>query len=92
VNIAPLAVLTARPDSAFALPRDTMVVRWQALAKDGFDVPIAQRHPRPARQIVAVGETYDFQYTPTSPGNLRLELRTNGGPHVLLIRVPIRQE
>jgi len=90
VNIAPLVSLTAMPDSPDVITRDSMLVRWQERAKDGFDLPSEQQHPQPARQIVAVGETYDFEYTPTTAGTLRLEFRTNGAQHRLLIRVPIR--
>jgi FtsP/CotA-like multicopper oxidase with cupredoxin domain len=91
-NVAPAVALTARPDSAMTITRDTMLVRWTRLAKDGFDLPLGARTPVPARQIVAQGETYDFEVTPRAPGNLRLEFRTNGGAHRLLIRVPIRVE
>lgn len=92
INVSPLVMLTARPDSAISMPRDTMTVRWTPVAKDGFDLPLGATRPAPARQILAVGETYDFEYIPRAPGNLRLEYRTNGGPHRLLIRVPIRVE
>ncbi|HXD47839.1 MAG TPA: multicopper oxidase domain-containing protein [Gemmatimonadaceae bacterium] len=86
----PFVWLTARPDSAAAMVRDSMLVRWQRIAKDGFDLPAAARGPRPADQIVAVGETYDFLYTPATNGLLRLEVRGSGANHGLLIRVPIR--
>ena len=92
VNIAPAVLLTSRPDSALTSMRDTMIVRWTLLAKDGFDVPLGARTPARARQIVAQGETYDFEYTPRAQGNLRLEFRTNGGAHRLLMRVPLRVE
>ena len=92
VNIAPEVLLTSRPDSAATSMRDTMMVRWTMVAKDGFDVPPGVRGAVPAWQIVAQGETYDFEYTPSVPGNLRLEFRTNGGAHRLLMRVPIRVE
>lgn len=91
-NAAPLVSLTARPDSAARLGQDTMVVRWRPVAKDGFAVPSAGQLPRPARQIIAMGETYDFEYTPTTRGILRLEFRGNAGAHPLLVRVPIRVE
>lgn len=90
VNMAPLVSLTARPDSAMTIARDTMLVRWVPAAKDGFDRPAAERRPEPADQILAVGETYDFEYKAEHPGTLRLEVRTNGAPHRLLLRVPIR--
>jgi hypothetical protein len=67
--------LTSRPDSALRLANDTLLVRWRRLAKDGFDLPPAQQQPRPARQLVSMGETYDFEYTPVRQGTLRLELR-----------------
>jgi len=82
--------LTARSDSAAHLANDGSLVRWRLLAKDGFDAPAAQRSPRSARQLVSMGETYDFDYTPTRRENLRLEVR---GPEGRLIRsVPIRVE
>jgi manganese oxidase len=82
----PSFCLTARPDSALTGAQDTMIVSWRPLAKDGFDLPAAMQAPRPARQIVSMGETYDFEYTPQRTGPLRLEVRTGH----LLVRVPIR--
>jgi hypothetical protein len=89
---APSYWLTARPDSTARIAKDTMLVRWQPVAKDGFDLPVSARSEQAAQQVVSVGETFDFEYTPTVPGNLRLELRTPRGAHALLIRVPIRVE
>jgi hypothetical protein len=68
-----------------------MLVRWLPVAKDGFDLPPAQRSPLPARQLVTMGETYDFEYTPLHQGTLRLEVR-GLTDHLLKIRVPIRVE
>jgi FtsP/CotA-like multicopper oxidase with cupredoxin domain len=87
--------LTARPDSAFGNVNDTMVVHWRPIAKDGADLPPAIRGQRLARQIVSMGETYDFEYTPAQRGTLRLEVRTLNPPRAggrLLVRVPIRIE
>ena len=90
--------LTARPDSAFINPDDTMLVRWRPVAKDGADLPAAARGERPAHQIVSMGETYDFEYVPRQRGTLRLEVRTANPPPgfgksgKLLVRVPIRVE
>ncbi len=91
-NPVPWFWLTARPDSALTLQSDPMVVRWLPVAKDGFDRPASARVPRTAGQIVAMGETYDFEYTPHERGMLRLEVRANGRQRRLLIRVPIRVE
>lgn len=84
-------ILTARRDSVFELPADSLQARWLFVAKDGADLPGPQRVTRPARQIVSMGETYDFSYTPSAAGHLRLEVRA-GGTGALLARVPIRAQ
>jgi FtsP/CotA-like multicopper oxidase with cupredoxin domain len=84
-------ILTARADSAAALSADSLTVSWRPLAKDGADLPPDARAARPARQIIGMGETYDFEFTPTARGILRMEVR-GGGPGGLLGRVPIRVE
>ena len=82
----PFFCLTARPDSTLIGAKDTMIVNWRPVAKDGFDLPSGMQVPRPARQMISMGETYDFEYTPQHTGTLRLEVRTGQ----LVIRVPIR--
>ena len=96
-NPSPTFWLTARTDSVFANRNDSLVVHWNPLAKDALDLPAALRTSRPARQMVSMGETYDFEYTPAHRGLLQLEVRASPPPgvrvpHVLLIRVPIRVE
>lgn len=81
-------ILTARRDSTATLTADSLEVRWRQVAKDGADLPEARRVDRPARQIVSMGETYDYLYTPSASGDLRLEVRAGNG--TLLARVPIR--
>ena len=49
-------------------------VRWRAVAKDGADLPPAQVVEREARQLISVGETYDFEFEPTTRVDLRLEV------------------
>jgi len=53
---------------------DNGPVQWRAVAKDGADLPPSQATARPAKQPISVGETYDFEFTPTAPVNLRLEV------------------
>jgi hypothetical protein len=88
--------LTARSDSAFGGGRDTSMVHWSPAAKDGAELPSAARAPRPARQLISVGETYDFEYTPQERGTLRIEVRQVSPPSglggLLLVRVPILVE
>jgi len=76
---------------------EMQTLQWRPIAKDGADLPLAARAPRLARQIIGMGETYDFEYTPERPGPQRLEVVTtvspgSGARPALLIAVPIRVE
>jgi len=85
--------LTARADSMPTSPApDPMLVDWLPVAKDGADLPDGERQARPARQIVSVGETYDFEFVPGRAGHLRLEVRLPGFAGRLVVRVPVRME
>jgi manganese oxidase len=83
--------LTARPDSSLANLRDTMLVQWRSVAKDGADLPERDRTPHSATQVVSIGETHDVEFVPTRRGLLRLEVRPPS-LGVLTVRVPIRVE
>ena len=83
--------LTARPDSSDANLRDSMLVQWRPLAKDGWELPEESRALRPAQQIVSIGETYDFEVQPLSRGDLRIEVRPPSARR-LAVRVPVRVE
>ena len=50
------------------------LARWRAVAKDGADLPPAQAVEQEARQVISVGEAYDFEFEPTTRGDLRLEV------------------
>jgi FtsP/CotA-like multicopper oxidase with cupredoxin domain len=65
-------------------------MRWTLVGKDGLEVPQSQRAARPARQLVAVGETYDFELAPMPPrpASLWMELRRGNGE--LLFQWPVR--
>jgi manganese oxidase len=55
-------------------------VTWRPLTKDGAPLPPDRCVPQPARQLIAVGETYDFEFqTPPGRQTLWLEVRTPGG-------------
>jgi FtsP/CotA-like multicopper oxidase with cupredoxin domain len=84
--------LTARVDSVAGNPRDTLLAQWRPLAKDAMELPKAEQAMRPARQVVTMGETYDFAFLPTKPGQLRLEVRVSVPRPRLMVRVPIRVE
>ena len=90
-NPEPTASLSARPDSAYELESDTMLVRWRLVAKDGAE--LSGQPLREARQSITMGETYDFEFTPARAGSLRFEFRNPPGfGGVLLERVPVRVE
>ena len=59
--------------------RDTALVVWRSLAKDGADLPISQSKVRPAAQAVMVGETYDFEFEPRERGVYTLTIDGPGG-------------
>ena len=61
------------------LVRDGSPVRWRPLAKDGWKLAAHQSGLVRSEQTVSIGETYDYEYQPTRPGELHLELRSGGG-------------
>ncbi|MBA3295952.1 MAG: multicopper oxidase domain-containing protein [Acidobacteria bacterium] len=77
INISPnsTGIVTLRNDAG--------PVQWRPVSKDGADLPPAQTQARPARQVISVGETYDFEYTPSVPGDLRLEVFRRGPQPVI---------
>jgi FtsP/CotA-like multicopper oxidase with cupredoxin domain len=90
INPNATVTLTARPDSSLRNSPDSMLVQWRQLAKDGADLPASATTARPARQMISMGETYDFEYTPTQAGSLRIEIRAAGPAGALLTRVPVK--
>ena len=72
IDISPndTAVVSMRGDSG--------LVQWRAVSKDGAELPPVQATTRAASQQISVGETYDFEYVPTAPAELRLEVRVVG--------------
>jgi len=81
-------ITTGRPGLALELKQDTTLMTWRPVAKDGADLPPTARGVRPARQTLGIGETMDFEFFPTQPGEYKIEARTRMG--TLLGTVPIR--
>jgi FtsP/CotA-like multicopper oxidase with cupredoxin domain len=74
INITPNDVLVV------ALQTSKGPVMWRPLTKDGAPVPPERNRPVTASQVIAVGETYDFEYdAPAGRQNLWLEVRTPAG-------------
>jgi manganese oxidase len=61
------------------LVRDSSVQTWHAVAKDGFTLPPQQATAQPSSAFVASGETEDFEFTPDTPTDLKLEIDRVGG-------------
>lgn len=73
--------------TAVSLRGDAGLAQWRAVGKDGADLPPNQATERPASFTISVGETYDFEYEPTAPGDLRLEVLRGGFITTALVRV-----
>ena len=63
---------------------------WKPLAKDGETLPAGQTALRPARQLVTVGETYDFEIQPVRSQQLWLDVRRASGEWVLQAPIKLR--
>lgn len=61
------------------LASDSTPVVWRAWAKDGADLPESHRVEKRAQQVVGVGETYDFMWTPGRTGRFVLKTVEPGG-------------
>jgi FtsP/CotA-like multicopper oxidase with cupredoxin domain len=61
----------------FTIKRDTTVMQWTPLAKDGADLPASQRAPRKASLVLDVGQTYDAEFTPAAAGEYVLSTPTD---------------
>ena len=83
INISP----NAAANVTLAGPKGP--VQWRAVAKDGADLPPSQATVRSARQQVTVGETYDFEYQPEGPMELRLDVARRLQPVVTAMAVVV---
>ena len=82
INIHP--VVPAR----FTMMKDTVPVMWRAVSKDGAKLPAGRTAPRRATVFMGVGETYDFEFTPSEPMQARL-LVANTGRETFSLAQPI---
>lgn len=81
INITPNFTLVV------SLRGESGPIQWRAIAKDGADLPPNQATVRAATLTIGVGETYDFEYEPTGPGDLRLDVLRLGN---VVVTNPIR--
>jgi FtsP/CotA-like multicopper oxidase with cupredoxin domain len=78
---------TARPSMIARHLKESPLVTWRAIAKDGMYLPADQATVRPAMQQSGNGEAYDFEFTPTAPGDLRFTMSSAAG--LLLVTLPL---
>ena len=66
----------------FELRRDSTLAEWRTVAKDGWELPAEQATVGKATRWLAVGETFDAQFTPREAGTYRLRIpgRPNEAP------------
>ena len=79
---------TFRPAMRLRLLRDSTLLEWRALAKDGMDLPADQAITGRSEIQMGNGETYDFEFVPSVAGELRFDVTSAAG--VLLVSMPIR--
>ena len=70
INIAP------NHDVTVSLGGESDAMQWRLVAKDGFELPPHQRRTGPARLLFSVGETYDYEFTPTRVGEFPLTVQS----------------
>jgi FtsP/CotA-like multicopper oxidase with cupredoxin domain len=81
--------LIARREGANGASRDS-IVQWRRVAKDAFELPEPERTLRTARESISMGETYDYEFTPTQRGEMRIEIRVAVPVNRVMVRAPIR--
>ena len=80
-------VHTYRPSMRMRVIRDATLLTWRALAKDGMDLPADQAIVGPSTIQMGNGETYDFEFVPTTAGDIRIEVTSGIGD--LLVSMPL---
>ena len=81
-------VHTFRPSMIMKVMRDSSLMTWRALAKDGMPMPTDQATVRPASVQMGNGETYDFEFVPSEAGDIRIDVTAGNG--TLLVRQAVR--
>jgi FtsP/CotA-like multicopper oxidase with cupredoxin domain len=83
-------VHTFRPSMIARLLRDSTLVTWRAVAKDGMDLAADRATVRRAIQQMGNGETYDFEFAPTEAAKLRLTVSSAAGALLATMPVEVR--
>ncbi len=81
-------VHAARPSMILRILRDSTVLTWRSVAKDGMPLPDDQVEVRRSQVQMGNGETYDFEFTAAEPADLLFDIKAANGQ--LLLKLPIR--
>jgi FtsP/CotA-like multicopper oxidase with cupredoxin domain len=84
-------VHTFRPSMIVRLLRDSTLVAWRAVAKDGMDLPPDRATMRRAIQQMGNGETYDFELAPREAADLKLTVTSAAGQLLAEMAVRVRR-
>jgi hypothetical protein len=87
-----LRFLSIQRDKAHAivLRGDSVTQRWTPIAKDGADLPRALQRERASTFTIAVGETYDFSWTPQRVMDAEITVRQLGQNRLHTIPIRVR--
>jgi hypothetical protein len=72
------------------LLQDSTVMKWTPVAKDGADLPVAQRVARAATLRMESGETADFEFLPPRRGEYLLSLFMSDSKAPMTQRIIVR--
>ena len=84
INIGPAQRLI------FSIKRDSTVLTWRRLAKDGADLPPMLAVTAPSTRRLAVGEMFDAEFMPPAGGEYRLTVGLPGGKTIYDRRLIVR--
>jgi FtsP/CotA-like multicopper oxidase with cupredoxin domain len=56
-----------------SIKQNDQLVSWTLIAKDGISLRKNQQQLKPSSQRVAIGETFDFEFSPDKPGDYRIK-------------------
>ena len=76
-----------RPSMRMRLLGGDQLLMWRGIAKDGMDLPPDQSVSGPSEIQMGNGETYDFEFSPATREDIRLDITNALGD--LLTRMPV---
>jgi hypothetical protein len=81
---------TFRPAMRMKVMEGDKVLTWRAVAKDGMDLPADRAVVGPAEIQMGNGESYDFEFSPSTPGTIRFEVVTGNGQFLASMPITVR--